>query len=238
MSSVRPKTDPFTNYSGYYIANALQSSNTVTFPHSDNSTKRREMMNKTELLSIFYGSPEKIDYGFLKEYTDNVYPFGCRSTKTCQWMKEHKIKSYYSACLTLLSTYEGGKLSLGNTNPSHNAMTIVEHTVNTSNVLRELRQKKDLILIVDVIDEGVIPQEVRNKARRLSADIPKGYPHDVLPYVEKIRYCYRLLSQYKNYAKVVITSRIHVGLPAAALGAPVIFVSKVSSFDCCFDLSW
>ena len=32
------------------------------------------------------------------------------------------------------------------------------------------------------------------------------------------------LSTYANQAKVVVTSRIHVGLPAAALGIPVIFV--------------
>ncbi len=102
--------------------------------------------------------------------------------------------------------YRGGTLSLDGTNPSHNAMTIQEPRRNTTNTIVSANEK-DLILIVDAVDTSVIPQEVKDKARFLYADIPSAYPYDARPWDEKMRYCYRLISQYKNYAKVVITSR-------------------------------
>ena len=162
----------------------------------------------------------------MKEYTSNVYSFGCRSTLTYKWMQEQKIKTYFSACLTLTSMYGGGLLSENGTNPSHNAMHIVDPSRNLSFAEVTKPNQKDLILIVDLVDKDAVPDSVKKRARFLSADIPKAYPKDPLLYAERMRYCYRLISQYKNYAKVIITSRIHVGLPASAMGVPVIFVSK------------
>ena len=162
----------------------------------------------------------------MKEYTTNVYGFGCRSTLTYEWMQQQKIKTYFSACLTLTSMYEGALLSENGTNPSHNAMTIVNPSRNLSVAEALKPHQKELILIVDLVDKSAVPESVKKRARFLSADIPKAYPKDPLPHAERMRYCYRLISQYKNYAKVIITSRIHVGLPASAMGVPVIFVSK------------
>ena len=122
--------------------------------------------------------------------------------------------------------YGGGLLSENGTNPSHNAMHIVDPSRNLSFAEVTKPNQKDLILIVDLVDKDAVPDSVKKRARFLSADIPKAYPKDPLLYAERMRYCYRLISQYKNYAKVIITSRIHVGLPASAMGVPVIFVSK------------
>jgi len=226
VSGLRDKSDPLKNYTGYYINNCLNSGDGAIFRHFTNGTERLYMMDKTELVSIFASKQYISDnYVSLEEYTSNVYAFGCRSQYTDQWMKDNRIKSYFSACLTLTSMYQGGTLSLNGTNPSHNAMTIREPQRNTTDRI-VLAHEKDLILIVDAVDTSVIPQEVKDKARFLYADIPAAYPYDARSWDEKMRYCYRLISQYKNYAKVVITSRIHVGLPAAALGTPVIFISK------------
>ncbi|KAL7539073.1 hypothetical protein ACHAXR_009018 [Thalassiosira sp. AJA248-18] len=234
LSSVRNKHSALLNYTGYFIAGMLMSGTALAMPYANDSKERRSLMEKTELLSIFVGQPKLIDQNakFLNEYTNNVYPFGCRSTLTCQHMKERQIKSYFSACITLTSMYEGSLLSGEESlrNSAANALQIVNPTsANYTNHVRNTRLKRDLILFVDVTDMSVIPNSVNpNSVRKLSANIPKNYPNAAVAssHLEKIRYCQRLLSQYKNYAKVVITSRIHVGLPAAAAGIPVIFVSK------------
>jgi hypothetical protein len=203
VSSVRSKDKPFENYTGNFILNCLNSGGDL-FPSLDDPQETMNLMKKTELVSIFTGKGAITNnLESFRLYNEEVQPFGCRSTLTCQWLKEQKIKSYYSACLTLTSTYDGGLLSLDGTNPSHNALPILEPKSNFSTDVSHVREEKDLILMVDVVDTSVVPKSVRDRARHLSADIPKVYPRDATPYSEKIRYCYRLLSQYKNYAKVV-----------------------------------
>ena len=231
VSSVRNKNSALVNYTGHFIANMLQSGDNLALPYSNDDGNRHALMRNLELLSIFIGSQSLLTQNeeWIEEYTHRVYPFGCRSTLTCQWMKQRKMKSYFSACLTLTSMYEGNLLSGEESqyNTNMNALRIINPTNgNYTSDLQNARKTKDLILFVDVVDLKDIPQSVQSRARRLSANIPKSYPNDPHPYIEKIRYCHRLLSQYKNYAKVIVTSRIHVGLPAAAVGIPVIFVSK------------
>lgn len=100
LSSVRPKGNPFENYTGYFIINSLQSGggNNMPFPQFSDPMQRREFMRKTELLSIFYGEPKVIDKAldFYQEYTEHVFPFGARSTLTNSIMRKKRIKSYYS----------------------------------------------------------------------------------------------------------------------------------------------
>ncbi|KAK1747089.1 hypothetical protein QTG54_002433 [Skeletonema marinoi] len=192
LSSVRIKDDPLNNYSGYYIANSLQQSPPMKMPYSEEAKERRSLMEKLDIVSMFFGGADMIQRNekFLREYTNEVYPFGCRSTLPSQR-------------LPLL-------------NPA---------LVNFTSAIKKAKEEKDLVLLVDVVDRSALPPLPSN-ARWLSADIPEGYPRSCQPQSERIDYCYRLLSQYANHAKVVITSRIHVGLPAAAMGTPVIFVSK------------
>jgi len=231
VSSVRNKTDPFSNYSGYYISNSLQSGGSVgmEFPYLEDAEKRRVLMEKIDIVSMFFPGTEMIEKknneAFLREYTKK-YPFGCRSTVTCATLKRHKIRSYFSSCLTLTSTYQGSVLYKDGSVPSLNGLPFLDPaSTNFTSALEKAKHEKDLVLLVDVVDPSALPPLPPNH-RYVSADIPKGYPRSCQPYSERIDYCYRLLSQYINHAKVVITSRIHVGLPAAALGTPVIFVSK------------
>eukprot|EP00986_Skeletonema_menzelii_P010619 scaffold5243_cov143-Skeletonema_menzelii.AAC.4 len=231
VSSVRNKTDPFANYSGYYISNSLQSGGSVgmEFPYLEDAEKRRVLMEKIDIVSMFFPGTEMIEKknneAFLREYTKK-YPFGCRSTVTCATLKRHKIRSYFSSCLTLTSTYQGSVLYKDGSVPSLNGLPFLDPaSTNFTGALEKAKHEKDLVLLVDVVDPSALPPLPPNH-RYVSADIPKGYPRSCQPYSERIDYCYRLLSQYINHAKVVITSRIHVGLPAAALGTPVIFVSK------------
>ena len=228
VSSVRDKSDPLSNYTGYYIANSLQSGSGMSLPYLQDAKERRRMMEKLDIVSMFFSGDDMIKQNsdFLREYTDEVYPFGCRSTITCATLKRHKIRSYFSSCLTLTSTYQGSVLQNDGTNPSLNALPFLDPaSLNFTGAIKKAKHEKDLVLLVDVVDRSVLPTLPPNH-RFLSADIPRSYPRSCQTYAEKIDYCYRLLSQYANHAKVVITSRIHVGLPAAALGVPVIFVSK------------
>mmetsp|Transcript_15923 Transcript_15923/g.24035 ORF Transcript_15923/g.24035 Transcript_15923/m.24035 type:complete len:887 (-) Transcript_15923:1562-4222(-) len=228
LSSVRIKDDPLNNYSGYYIANSLQQSPPMKMPYSEEAKERRSLMEKLDIVSMFFGGADMIQRNekFLREYTNEVYPFGCRSTLTCATLKAHKIRSYFSSCLTLTSTYQGSVLYHDGSSPSLNGLPLLNPAlVNFTSAIKKAKEEKDLVLLVDVVDRSALPSLPSN-ARWLSADIPKGYPRSCQPQSERIDYCYRLLSQYANHAKVVITSRIHVGLPAAAMGIPVIFVSK------------
>jgi len=228
VSSVREKENPYlNNYSGHYIANSLQSP-PMAMPYLEDVKKRRTLMEKLDIVSMFFGGADMIQKNekFLREYTNEVYPFGCRSTKTCAMLKKHRIRSYFSSCLTLTSTYQGSVLYNDGSSPNLNSLPFLNPAfTNFTIALRKAKQEKDLVLLVDVVDRSVLPPLPSNH-RWLSADIPQGYPRSCQPQSERIDYCYRLLSQYANHAKVVITSRIHVGLPAAALGTPVIFVSQ------------
>ena len=238
LTEVRNKNTALVNYTGYFVANMLASGSNLMMPYAEDANERRDLMQKTELLSIFFGTKEHIQTNmkFLKEYTDGFYPFGCRSTLTCKYMKQAKIKSYYSACLTLTSKYEGSLLLGKDEQARSNALEIVNPTPanftselqsfwrqDLTDDIEKIRLQKTLILFVDCVDLSQVPDSVKSlsNVRYLSADIPRSYPNDPRPLSERIKYCYRLLSQYKNYAKVVITSRIHVGLPAAAMGTPV-----------------
>eukprot|EP00984_Skeletonema_dohrnii_P021692 scaffold10884_cov77-Skeletonema_dohrnii-CCMP3373.AAC.1 len=227
LSSVRIKEDPLNNYSGYYIANSLQSPS-MKMPYLEEAKERRSLMEKLDIVSMFFPGADMIQGNgkFLREYTNEVYPFGCRSTLTCATLKAHKIRSYFSSCLTLTSTYQGSVLYHDGSSPSLNGLPLLNPAlVNFTSAVKKAKEEKDLVLLVDVVDRSVLPPLPSN-ARWLSANIPEGYPRSCQPQSERIDYCYRLLSQYANHAKVVITSRIHVGLPAAAMGTPVIFVSK------------
>eukprot|EP00956_Cyclotella_meneghiniana_P004800 scaffold5919_cov25-Cyclotella_meneghiniana.AAC.2 len=228
VSSVRDKTDALSNYTGYYIANSLQSGGGMSFPYLQDVEERHKMMEKLDVVSMFVGDgADMVEQNgeFMREYTE-LYPFGCRSTVTCAGLKRHRIRSYFSSCLTLTSTYQGSVLQIDGSNPGLNALPILDpFSVNFTDAVKMAKQGKHLVLLVDVTDPSVLPTLPPNH-RFLTADIPPSYPRSCQSYSERIDYCYRLLSQYANHAKVVITSRIHVGLPAAALGVPVIFVSK------------
>ena len=227
VSSIRDKTNALSNYTGYFIANSLQSRGGLPLPYLQDAKERLTMMEKLDIVSMFVDGDMMVEQNgeFLREYT-MLYPFGCRSTLTCAQLKRHKIGSYFSSCLTLTSTYQGSVLQIDGSDPRLNALPLLDPvSVNFTDVVEMAKHRKDLVLLVDVTDPSVLPTLPPNH-RFLSADIPPSYPRSCQPYSERIDYCYRLLSQYANHAKVIITSRIHVGLPAAALGVPVIFVSK------------
>jgi len=228
VSEIRLKEHALLNYTGFYIGNALVN---YVLETSESDLKN---MNKISLLSIFIGDKKVVKkmQPYLRAYTNTISPFGSRSTVTNQILREIKIKSYFSACLTLTMNMQGATIDVANPNPDNrrrNRQVNHQHIENW-NILgpnsRELPtpKEKTMILIIDALNFNIIPQGVKDRAVYASADIPRN--HDVAnKKMGRYDYSYRLLSLYANQAKVIITSRIHVGLPAAAMGIPVIFTS-------------
>ena len=233
VSDVVDKKVALKTFDGHYVANSLASV-LETPSGSDIDVDRMKLVS---LLSIYLGKLANVKKNaeYISMYTKLVgEAFGARSKKTHRDLLSVGIKSYFSACLTLTTNMIGAKLNPDT--PQCNSMLCRDLVFPRSHMAMEMALQQNnqvddepLILMVDVIDKNAVPLAVREKALKFSADIPKKYSRgkDLSHgYMERMDYAYRLLSMYANRSKVVITSRIHVGLPAAALGVPVIFVEK------------
>lgn len=216
VSEIRKKEQAIRNYNGHYIGNALMSSIPFNYTEED-----FENMHKIHLTSIYSTEPGINGMeNYLRSYTENIHPFGCRSLLTERILKQKKIKSYFSACLTLTTNMQGAILD-----NQHRKRYIMNEILKPN--ARELSTPKERnkIIFVDVQDPEVVPKSAwkSEHAIHMTADVPTWYPN-CKKKLGRYSYSYKLLSSYANQAKVLVTSRIHAGLPAAALGIPVIFV--------------
>lgn len=158
-----------------------------------------EKSNPT-VTSVHYSSRGKgvvkANLEWYKEYNAKVGKIGARDMGTLAFLEELGIQSYFSACATLT-------IDLG------------------------FRNDKDLvrnkIIIVDV-DMKHIPDRIVKDPNTIyhTANIPNSVNKQDRN--ERGNYAFMLASEYAKEAKLVITSRIHSALPAAAQGVPVIFV--------------
>lgn len=134
-------------------------------------------------------------------YYNKFAPIGCRDKHTLQLFKNLGVDSCFSGCVTLtLPKYIG--------------------------------EKTDEILLVDPFVKIFDKKYVETQIKRL---IPEKYAdkvsvlthHDFnlknLTIEERLKQAENLLDRYAK-AKLIITSRIHCGLPATALGTPVYFM--------------
>jgi len=220
ISEIRKKEEALFNYTGYYIGNSFLASASLKFEEAD-----LQNMRKVSLLSIYLTSEKNVRTmeKYLRPYTETVEPFGSRSKLTDRLLRSFKIKSYFAACLTLTTNMQGAVLD--DQAPSQMLNDILKPNARAL----PSPQEKTMILMVDVQNEQAVPEDVRKRAIHLRADIDPKYP-DLKKKMGRYGYSYKLLSLYANQAKVIITSRIHVGLPAAAMGVPVIFVSTASGW--------
>lgn len=221
ISEIRGKAGALQNFDGYFISNAYLG--TLALNTTEVSYKY-EIMKKISLLSIFSSESgiQAMD-GYLRNYTNMVQAFGSRSTLTDSILKKRKIKSYFSACLTLTIDMQGAILS-NDTAKSH---YLQNHILKPNVTKLPSPEQKTKIIFMDVVDLNAIPENVRasESAIYLNADIPNWYTNCEKK-MGRYGYSYKLLSIYANQAKVIITSRIHAAMPATALGIPVIFVEN------------
>ena len=132
------------------------------------------------------------------EYFKNI-TFGCRDTSTLQFMRKSGLSSYLSRCLTL---------TLPKRLPSEN---------------------QKIIYIVDIPEKMLeyIPQELRENAiyvRQRSIDKNKETSFYINAEEKYIKRASKLLLEYSNNAKLVITSALHCASPCLAMGIPTILI--------------
>lgn len=226
LSEIRDRVSALHNYTGYYIGNAYLGSMSYKLTDADYED---ENMQKITLASIF-SSKSGIDgmEGYLRNYTNSVGPFGSRSTMTDSLLKARKIKSYFSACLTLTLDMEGAVLSSDAT--LQKSRYLQNNILKPTAAILPSPENKTKIVFIDVVDPQAVPKSVwdSENAIHLTANVEPWYPNCEKK-IDRYSYSYKLLSTYANQAKVVITSRIHAALPATALGIPVIFVENSGS---------
>lgn len=225
------KTEALRQFSGgMYIANMLAEK--LIPPSGLDNTTLAQMMN-VSLLSVFTSRQNLVSS---KDYL-MAYPeitgetFGSRSTATLRELRNLGIRSYFSACLTLTINMEGASLTIPNSTAIQcGSSQFTCHNIDkppTNGFRRSPLSQRDMILAIDLQDRNALPKSVQDRATWLPADIPARWPYDFSHgFLPRMQYAYRLLSLYASQAKVVITSRIHVGLPATALGIPVIFIEN------------
>jgi hypothetical protein len=226
LSQIRDKVSASHNYTGYYIGNAYLGALSYELTDAD---YKYENMQKITLASIFSSEPgingmER----YLRNYTNSVGPFGSRSTVTDKLLKARKIKSYFSACLTLTLDMEGAVL---NCNAELLKSRYLQNSILKPNATKfPSTENKTKIILIDVVDQQAVPKSVweSENAIHLKANVEPWYPNCEKK-MGRYSYSYKLLSTYANQAKVVITSRIHAALPATAFGIPVIFVENSGS---------
>lgn len=148
-----------------------------------------------------HGCYEKMLSKELIPYYQKFAPIGCRDKNTLKLFKNLGIEAYFSGCVTLtLPKYEG--------------------------------EKSDEILLIDPFVKIFDKKYVETQIKRL---IPKEFAdrttvlthHDFnlknLTLEQRLEQAEKLLDRYAK-AKLIITSRIHCGLPATAMGTPVYFM--------------
>jgi len=133
------------------------------------------------------------------EYYKKYSPIGCRDRLTSELLKNLGVNAYFSGCLTL--TFDK----------------------------REKKDTQNKIFIVDIPEKAFkkIPVHIRNEAeiRTQKIKIENFSSQDEI-ITEFEKKSGRLLEEYKNTAKLVVTKRIHVAMPCIAMGIPIVFIHK------------
>lgn len=131
----------------------------------------------------------------MKEYQ----PIGCRDRNTRDFLRSHGLDAYFSGCMTL--TFDRRA-----TEPRNGKIFIVD--------LRPGLKKRLPNRILKQADFSITHQYFWDKY-----PITKSAADKFEADAEKV------LARYKNEAKLVITSRIHVAMPCVAMGIPVVFIT-------------
>ncbi len=136
-------------------------------------------------------------------------PIGCRDRNTRDFLRGFGLDAYFSGCMTL--------------------------TLDK----REVEPENGKIFIVDLNKRTLkhLPKRIRKRGDFSITHLYKfnKYPiseSDAEIFENKAR---EILNRYKNEAKLVITSRIHVAMPCVAMGIPVVFITD-RPYDERFDV--
>lgn len=139
----------------------------------------------------------------------NLTSIGCRDRNTMRFLQGFGLDAYFSSCLTL--TFDE----------------------------REKEPENGKIFVVDLQPKTMqkLPEKIRKIADFSITHLYKfpKYPITAKDAAEFEDAARKILQRYKDEAKLVITSRIHVAMPCIAMGIPVVFISDHVS-DSRFDV--
>jgi hypothetical protein len=140
------------------------------------------------------GRPELLERGWLEHLRDRT-PIGCRDLFTTGLLQRHGIDAYWSGCLTL---FLGRALPWLGPGERHG------------------------IVFVDVppAAEAHLPRDITRRALRVSTFPAPGIVNDPLARWAALGRLVDLIAR----AELVVTRRLHVALPAASFGTPVVAV--------------
>ena len=180
-------------------------------------------------------------------YFKRHQPIGCRDLNTVNLLKEKGVDAFFTGCLTLTLgrtyTYEGKR----------KGVYIVEPVFSTKDLSKRpvLLTKAFLSLIANYHDIKVISKKkkdtsirsllhnaifyraykkVFDRALLVNAEYINQFNSDIakMTIENRLQYAEELIQKYAS-AELVITSRIHCGLPCLGLNTPVIYTLNAQS---------
>lgn len=168
-------------------------------------------------------------------YLKKHAPIGCRDIFTLELLQSKGIDSYFSGCLTLtLDKYKA------NDQERNDDIFIVDPLYSYPSKEKVFYDYKSFIRSIgngDIFKMGkrkehlknLIDEELFKTAKYVNQTPPsKSYSEE-----EKLTMAEDILRKYSK-AKLVVTSRIHCGLPSLALETPAIYINGFSTFaDSC-----
>lgn len=143
------------------------------------------------------------------EYLKQFEPIGCRDLNTRDYLLQHGVNAYFSGCNTL-------------TFPK-----------------RETEPIDGKVYIVDVDPKWhtKIPQSLRSAAIYVSQGFYfNQYPPTDDEAIAVEHEANSLIEEYRDKARLVVTSRIHCAMPCLAMGIPVIFLCNGYNRDARFSV--
>lgn len=187
-----------------------------------------------------YGLPGLLREECIKYFKEHQ-PIGCRDYNTVNLLKEKGVDAYFTGCLTLTLgrkyKYIGERKGVYIVEPIFSTKNLSKRPLLLLKAIRSLilnfksikaiATKKNDLSFRSLLHNSIFFSEyskVFEKDILINAEYINQYNKDIakMSYIERLTYAENLIKKYAQ-AKLVITSRIHCGLPCLGLETPVIY---------------
>lgn len=175
------------------------------------------------------------------DYFKKHQPIGCRDMHTVDLLKKNGIDAYFSGCLTLTLgrkyKFKGKRKGIYMVEPFFSTYNLSRRPMLVLKALRTLlthykaikiiSQKKKDLSFRSLLHNAIFFHEYSkffDEKILIEAEYINQYNKDIarMSYQERLDYANKLINKYAQ-AELVITSRIHCGLPCLGLETPVIY---------------
>ena len=176
----------------------------------------------------------KISEKFLSKDVLNHFkkfePIGCRDLNTVKILRKKGIKAYFSGCLTLTLDYKYSKYK---NKEKHKNILVVDVPKCLVDILKNKVKKNEINVLTHTYSNirtickiwNKIPANIKNLAYCITVGKPYSIINAISPIQKRLRKAEKMIKAYLN-TKLIITTRLHVALPAVAFGIPVVFLAN------------